>query len=270
MKFPDHVNDFLNSDFDCDADDIVVCSPFFSAQTHWPILKSLPDGLPAVSLFPDHVLPNAIREWTVDIATSMGVPIELVAVPAIVAMGSLIGRQAGIRPKKYDATWKEFPNLWGCSIGRPSVMKSPAMKAALSPMKPLVSAAQRAFEEKKAKFAVESQAYKLKQRFAEKQAADLIQKGNDREVRQVLSVERPSEPSLRRYYTDDPTPAALAEILKNNPNGILVKRDELVTLFIALGRCCSQDYSDHRLSNYSDRKRGQNQLVHQNSSLDFG
>jgi hypothetical protein len=35
-------------------------------------------------------------------------------------------------------------------------------------------------------------------------------------------------------------------------------------------KCCLQDYSDRFISNYSDRKRGRNQLVHRNNCLDFG
>jgi putative DNA primase/helicase len=30
--------------------------------------------------------------------------------------------------------WLELPNLWGCIVGRPGAMKSPAMMEALKPL----------------------------------------------------------------------------------------------------------------------------------------
>jgi hypothetical protein len=42
--------------------------------------------------------------------------------------------------------------------------------------------------------------------------------------------------SLRRYVTNDSTPAALGELFLANPNGILVHRDEIVSLLQTLDR----------------------------------
>ena len=44
------------------------------------------------------------------------------------------------------------------------------------------------------------------------------------------------EPTLRRYISNDPTAAALGQLLIENPNGMLVYRDELVSLFQGLDR----------------------------------
>jgi putative DNA primase/helicase len=41
-------------------------------------------------------------------------------------------------------------------------------------------------------------------------------------------------PPLHRYMTNDSSMAALAELLRHNPNGLLVHRDELVSLLRAL------------------------------------
>jgi hypothetical protein len=49
---------------------------------------------------------------------------------AMIALGTVIGRQVAIRPLEKDS-WHEFANLWGMAIGNPSERKSPAMSAAL-------------------------------------------------------------------------------------------------------------------------------------------
>ena len=47
---------------------------------------------------------------------------------------------------------------------------------------------------------------------------------------------RPQEPVPVRYRTNDTTYQALAELIVNNPTGILVERDELVSLLRDLDR----------------------------------
>ena len=63
--------------------------------------------------------------------------------------GAVIGRQCGIFPKQHD-DWLVIPNLWGAIVGRPGLMKSPALTQALKPLERLAvqameaAAAQRA------------------------------------------------------------------------------------------------------------------------------
>ena len=63
----------------------------------------------------------------------MQCPPDFVAIPAIVALGSVLGRKIGVRPQQ-RTDWIEVPNLWGCIVGRPGAMKSPAMGEALKPL----------------------------------------------------------------------------------------------------------------------------------------
>jgi putative DNA primase/helicase len=90
----------------------------------WP--TPLPDGLPAVQAFDTDLLPEALRGWVADIAERMQCPPDFPAVGALVALSSLIGGRAVIAPKARD-DWRVVPNLWGCIVGRPGVMKSPAL-----------------------------------------------------------------------------------------------------------------------------------------------
>jgi hypothetical protein len=56
----------------------------------------------------------------------MQCPIDFVATAAVVMTSIIIGAGCGIRPKWHD-DWTVIPNLWGGVIGRPSMLKTPAL-----------------------------------------------------------------------------------------------------------------------------------------------
>jgi Protein of unknown function (DUF3987) len=55
-------------------------------------------------------------------------------------LGSIIGRKIGIRPQA-KTDWTEYANQWALLIGRPGVLKSPAMEQALGPIRRLAAQA---------------------------------------------------------------------------------------------------------------------------------
>jgi putative DNA primase/helicase len=63
--------------------------------------------------------------------------VDFVAIAAVVAMAAVVGRRVAIRPKQHD-DWTVVPNVWGVAIGRPGVMKSPALREALRPLQRFV------------------------------------------------------------------------------------------------------------------------------------
>ena len=96
----------------------------------WPDPEALPDDLPDVMPFDPELLPSTFRPWIVDISERLQCPPDFPAAAAMVAVGVIVGRKVGIRPKRQD-DWLVVPNLWGAVIGRPSVMKSPALREPL-------------------------------------------------------------------------------------------------------------------------------------------
>lgn len=88
----------------------------------WPDPSPLPAALLPVDSFMDEMLPTDLRRWIVDIAERMNVPIDFVAVPAMIAAASLIGRRIGIRPQVHT-DWTEAANLWGAITGPPRDLK---------------------------------------------------------------------------------------------------------------------------------------------------
>ncbi len=68
------------------------------------------------------------------------------AIPALVIIGSLVGRQIGIYPRAYDS-WLVVGIFWGMLIGRPSLLKSLAINNARKPLDKLVTQAREAMKE---------------------------------------------------------------------------------------------------------------------------
>jgi hypothetical protein len=76
---------------------LIAEAPELSAE--WPEPISLPDGLPAVDAFSSEFLPASVSPWVDDIAERLQCPPDYVAVAAITALGSVIGRRIGVRPQ---------------------------------------------------------------------------------------------------------------------------------------------------------------------------
>ena len=99
----------------------------------WPEPTPLPDELPPVMPFDPFLLPEALRGWIMDISHRMQCPPDFSAVAVVAALSSLIGARAVVKPKARD-DWGVVPNLWALAIGRPGVMKSPAISEVLKPL----------------------------------------------------------------------------------------------------------------------------------------
>jgi len=119
----------------------IASSPIIFEHELGQIAENLSDVLPC----PYQTLPPGVRNWMQGLADQMQIPIDFLAVPFIVYAGSLIGRKRGLELRP-GSGWIEFPNLWGMLIGRPSVMKSPAMEATIKPLTALSKRALKAFE----------------------------------------------------------------------------------------------------------------------------
>jgi len=207
--------------------------PADNSDAIWPEPIPLPNGLPPVKAFHYALLPESLRPWVKDIAERMQAPAEFVAVTAIVAAGAVIGRKIGIRPQQHT-DWHVVSNMWGCIVGRPGVMKSPSMKAAMAPIYRLEHEAREdhllrmeVFDAMAVEREMRADARKaaMKARLKDNPAADLT----------GLASVTEEEPKATRYIVNDGGYQALSEVLRNcAPNGVLAYRDELMSLVRAL------------------------------------
>jgi len=195
----------------------------------WQEPMPLPDGLPPVAPFDFALLPESLKTWAADIVDRMQCPPDYVAVTVIVAVAAVIGRKIGIRPQA-STDWVVILNLWALLIGRPGVLKSPAMEAILSILKRLAAVALDQYNAELREYEMTKLAEKLRGEAAEKAARAALKKDPNADVSGLLSIEKTEPPVLRRYMANDTTAAALGELHRQNPNGLLVFRDELVSL----------------------------------------
>lgn len=201
----------------------------------WDDPEPLPEDLLEVPAFDLRLLPEALAGWVIDTAERLQCPAEFPAVTAIVAASSIIGNRIRIRPKRED-DWTVTPNLWGATVGKPGVLKTPATEEALKPLRAREALARD--EHKSAQ-----QDYEFERDYAEARRAEIksrMKKAKGVDDKEALRCEYDASqivaPVERRYMTNDPTTEKLGELLNQNPRGILLFRDELTGWFRSLDR----------------------------------
>jgi hypothetical protein len=148
-------------------------------------------ALPPFRPFPTEALPSPLRQYVTQTARAIGCDPCYVALPALAAVASAVGNQRVLRLKR---SWYEVAVIWSLIVGDSGTLKSPAYKAAV---RALFRVQRRLFVEHKAKCK------------AARQAKEDSPAGPERVVCSDTTIER------------------LAEILEDNPRGILMARDEL-------------------------------------------
>src|SRR5215204_4245591 len=174
----------------------------------WEEPVPLPEGLPPVAALDPAMVPEPLRGWLGDVSERMQIPLDFAATGAVVVAGSLIGRKIGIYPKRYD-DWLVVPNLWGALVGRPSLLKSPALAEVMKPLSRLIAEAYERYEKDLKAYeaeAVAAEAMKAAFKDEVKQAAKQSRKAGNRSkldeaVAEHSNIESPEEPTVRRYKT---------------------------------------------------------------------
>ena len=215
-----------DKDADCLLKWLVITS---EAPTLWPDPVDLPAVTVPVKPLIAEMLPLSLRGWLTDIADRMQIPLDFRAAAVVVALGSVIGRGCGIHPKRLD-DWLVVANLWGMVVGRPSLMKTPAVSEGMSHLSRLEDEARQVYDSEKSAYEFNKEvakATKVTAQDALKKAVksnspDLIEK-----ARHAFEANQVSEPVRRRYQTQDGTTEKIGELLTQNHRGILVNRDEL-------------------------------------------
>jgi putative DNA primase/helicase len=208
------------------------------SRTPWPEPKPIIAELKPVPGFDaDTLLPETLRAWIIDEAERMPCSPDFIAAATVVALGSIIGARCAIKPKARD-NWLIVPNLWGGIVGDPSAKKSPAWGVALKPLDRLIAKALDVHTAALADHETDKVVFEARKDAIEariKEAARKPSKSDPESIAKELRThgeQAPVSPTLRRYKTNDSTVEKLGELLRENPAGLLVLRDELVD-FIA-------------------------------------
>lgn len=210
-----------------------------SKKPTWPDPEPLPLGLSPVPAMQADLLPDPFVPWLTDIAERMQCPLDYPAVGALVTLAAIVGNQIAIRPKRHD-DWTVIPNLFGAVVGRPGVLKSPALEEALKPLKRLALEARE--EHRQAmkdweidRITADAKRDKLKDDIKKSVKSD---QEVDREAlrSQLDELNEMVAPTERRYIINDSTVEKVGELLNQNPRGLLQFRDELVGWLRTLDR----------------------------------
>ncbi len=203
----------------------------------WPDITPIPAARLPVPAFDLALLPAALRPWIADIAERMQCPPDFPAVGAMVSLAAVVGRRIGIRPKQRD-DWTVAPNLWGAIVGRPGVLKTPALAEAMRPLERLAAKAREAHTAATREHVGRAELAKARR---DTLRAELRAKKDRRDDAAILAdlgelAGQDDPPVEVRYLTNDPTVEKLGELLAANPAGVLVFRDELTGWLRSLDR----------------------------------
>lgn len=202
----------------------------------WSDPKPLPDELSAVAPFEYSFLPESVAPFVRDVAERMQCPPDYTAVTLIVVFAGLVGRKVGIRPKRHD-DWLVVPNLWGLAIGRPGLMKTPAMDEVIKFLKRLEIAAKDRFDEAMKEYAIDEMVSKAARKNAESKIKKALKDDDDpHAIAAKIVDEEIDAPTRQRFVINDSTVEKLGEILNQNSNGVTLVRDEIYGFLQTLDR----------------------------------
>lgn len=208
----------------------------------------LPSGKPDVMPFDYNLLPLELRAFVRDTSQRHQSPPDFLAVAALGALAATLGNKVHICPKQHD-NWKVVPNLWVLLIGLPSAMKTPSIKEAIKPLTEIEKGYQEIHAEEQLKFKVESSVAKISIKAAESRALIVLKsdkKNKKSEAEEIIADANADEielPTLKRIVINDTTIEKLGDLLAQNPNGLLLVRDELSGL---LSKLAKEEYQTDR------------------------
>jgi putative DNA primase/helicase len=187
-------------------------------------MPSLPDIAP-------EIIPEALRQWVIDGARSICVPVSGIAAGIMVVLSSILGRGVRILPEPGN-NWAVTPNLWGAIVAPPGMLKSAVISYISAPLEPLIRAAnehnRHLAAEVKARRSIVETAIKAEQK--KKSGADVQTLTELHEEFDEIRA------GIRRYIIQDCTPEKLGELQMDNPRGLLQLRDELTGWLCSLSK----------------------------------
>lgn len=194
----------------------------------WVEPKPLPSPLRPASKLDMTLVPDTLKAFIENVALRMQVPPEIILTPLIISFGSVIGKQVAIQPHASDPSWTEYPNFWGAAILEPGMLKSPALNQASKFINELDAAARNKYLNEMDRWKSDEDLRRIVHKDDEKEIKKLLKAGRYQEAHDLAKKSKANEPPIRkRYIITDATPEARLRILSENPQGIMLIRDEL-------------------------------------------
>ena len=166
----------------------------------------------------------------------MQAPPDFAAISMMLVQAAVVGNKICIRPKRLD-DWIVASNLWGFVVGRPGIMKTPAVRQPLKVLQALEIEAKKEFLKKMVDYNVRALIAAAKKKAQQQAVKDAVEGGTDPlEAAKANDVEEEKPPTEPRYITNDATVEKQGVLLADNPNGLMSFRDELTGFLENLDR----------------------------------
>lgn len=182
---------------------------------------------------PVGLLPPGLSNIATDLAAECAAPVDYVACGMLSAAASAIGGSRWIRTYR-GHHWIEPSVLWIGAVGDPSSGKSPALEAAINPLRDIERQFARGFGETVRQWETASLTAKLEHDAWEASVKDAHKQGLSAPTKPESAV-APLKPSRPRLVVQDITPESVAEKLVSNRR-LMCYRDELTGWFVGLER----------------------------------
>lgn len=182
-----------------------------------------PEIPPAPELPVDDVFGPRFATWAREAAEAKSAPLDYAVFSVLSVLSSAIGNARWVSPWR---GWSEPPVIWAMLIGLPSAGKSPAIDAALQPLRAAERPLREAADAERKAWAEQAEIAKLAESTWKESVKAAIKEGQ-------TPPDRPKEadagppPHIPRLVVNDGTIERLGAILANQPRGILQMRDEL-------------------------------------------
>ncbi len=178
---------------------------------------------PAPRLPLSDILGPRLSQWVTDAAETKGAPPDYVFAAMLAVAGATLGNTRWASPWR---GWAEPPVIWTMCIGLPSAGKSPAIDAALQPLRKAERPLREAAEAKRKEWAEKAELAKLAEQ-TWKEAAKAAIKAGETPPDRPTGCDAGPPPHIPRLVVNDGTIERLGAILAQQPRGTLQMRDEL-------------------------------------------
>jgi Protein of unknown function (DUF3987) len=200
--------------------------------------------------FPLELLPEVLRDYIAAAAEALVCDPAFIALPVLIAAGGVIGNSRVVTLKK---TWREPAIYWGCVIADSSTLKSPALDIATAPLEKIERSLLRDFRE----------AFSL----WEQEVVCWENAGGKRtkEWAGEVTYPKPLRPPEGRLLISDITVEKVAELVSQNPKGLILCMDELAGWFSSFARYKSAGSGANDMPFWLSAHRGQRLRVDRKS-----
>ncbi|WP_135227843.1 DUF3987 domain-containing protein [Deinococcus fonticola] len=201
---------------------------------NWGEVTPLPALTEPVPPLPVELLPAPLSEWIQAEARAAGLPLEMLAGPVLVGAGGMLSATVNLRNTLNAPALPA--NLWGAVCGPPSIRKTHAVTVGAAPLNHAqrveferLDAERAGLETDRVKAAAQLDALENQLKRALKGGPKPPEMPSDDELTQAREALSAAEQALKplRYVVNDPTVEKLGEIMRDNPQGVTVVRDEL-------------------------------------------